>query len=76
MEEVFKMNTQPTEAEEQKLLIKWMTSKRIFFFAPTNENNTHKQNRKYAMIAEKAMNSIKTNSRGMITKVEIKLTTK
>ena len=59
------MNTQPTEAEEQKLLIKWMTSKRIFFFAPTNENNTHKQNRKYAMIAEvkaKSMGKVKGTS--------------
>lgn len=42
----------PLEAEEQKELVRWLNSKCIFFYATTNENNTFKQNRKYAMIAE------------------------
>ena len=41
-----------TEYEEQKSLVQWLRLKKIFHFAPTNENNTHNQNRKYAMIAE------------------------
>ena len=43
---------QPTEYEEQCMLVKWMNIKKIFHFAVTNENNTYKQNRKFAMIAE------------------------
>ena len=42
----------PSEHEEQKALVRYLKSKSIFFFAITNENNTFKQNRKYAMIAE------------------------
>ena len=42
----------PTEHEEQKKLIQWLRIKKIFHFANTNENNTFKQDRKYAMIAE------------------------
>ena len=41
-----------TEAEEQKALVQWLQAKRIFHFAVVNENNTYKQDRKYAMIAE------------------------
>ena len=42
----------PLEADEQKELVRWLNSKSIFHYATTNENNTFKQNRKYAMIAE------------------------
>ena len=42
----------PTEADEQKELVKWLTKNKYFFFATNNENNTFKQDRKYAMIAE------------------------
>jgi len=54
--------TTPTEAEEQKTLVQWLRAKNMFHFAPMNENNAHKQNRKYAMIAEvkaKAMGKVK-----------------
>ena len=55
----------PLEIEEQKELVKWLKKLSIFHFAPTNENNTHKQNRKYAMIAEvkaKAAGKVKGTS--------------
>ena len=55
----------PLEIEEQKELVKWLKKSNIFHFAPTNENNTHKQNRKYAMIAEvkaKAAGKVKGTS--------------
>ena len=42
----------PLEADEQKELVRWLNSKSIFHYATTNENNTFKQNRKYAIIAE------------------------
>lgn len=42
----------PTEAEEQHSVVEWLRYNNIMHFAPTNENNTYKQNRKYAMIAE------------------------
>jgi len=42
----------PLEYEEQKTLVQWLRYNHIMHFAPTNENNSHKQNRKYAMIAE------------------------
>ena len=42
----------PTEAQEQQKLVYWLRIKHIPHFAPTNENNTYKQDRKYAMIAE------------------------
>ena len=42
----------PLEYEEQKALVQWLRLNNIMHFAPTNENNSHKQNRKYAMIAE------------------------
>lgn len=48
----------PTEAEEQKALVEWLRLKRIFHFSPMNENNSHKQNRKYAMIAEQKAKSM------------------
>lgn len=54
-----------TEADEQKFLVQWLRAKKIFHFAPTNENNTYKQNPKYAMIAEqkaKAMGKLKGTS--------------
>ena len=43
---------QPTEYEEQCNLVYWLRVKKIKHFAPNNENNSHMQNRKYAMIAE------------------------
>ncbi len=55
----------PLEEDEQKALVGWLKIANIFFFAPTNENNSHKQNRKYAMIAEvkaKAMGKVKGTS--------------
>jgi len=42
----------PLEIEEQKTLVGWLRLNHIMHFAPTNENNSHKQNRHYAMIAE------------------------
>lgn len=42
----------PLEYDEQCNLVYWLQLKKLFFFAPTLENNSHKQNRKYAMIAE------------------------
>lgn len=42
----------PLEHEEQENLVYWLRLKKLFFFSPMSENNTHKQNRKYAMIAE------------------------
>jgi len=42
----------PTEAQEQQRVVQWLRMKKIFFFSPTNENNTYKQDRRYAMIAE------------------------
>ena len=59
------MKAIPLETEEQKDLIKWLKKNNIFHFAPTNENNSYKQNRKYAMIAEvkaKAMGKVKGTS--------------
>ena len=41
-----------TEAHEQETLVQWLRLKKIFHFAPVLENNTHGQNRKWAMIAE------------------------
>ena len=41
-----------TEYQEQTALVQWLRLKQIFFFANHNENNTHAQNRKWAMIAE------------------------
>ena len=46
------MQNLPTEAQEQQYLVQWLRINKIFCFAPVNENNTHKQNRHYAMIAE------------------------
>jgi len=42
----------PIEAEEQKCLVQWLRLNNIMHFAPVNENNTFKQNKTYAMIAE------------------------
>lgn len=42
----------PKEDVEQKALIKYLRKEGYFVYAATNENNTYKQNRKYAMIAE------------------------
>lgn len=55
------MNRVPTEAQEQKALVDWLRAKNAFFFAPTNENNTYKQNSKYAMI-----NEVKARSLGKL----------
>jgi len=41
-----------SEYDEQKALVQWLKAKKIFHFANTSENNTFKQDRKYAMIAE------------------------
>ena len=51
----------PTEAQEQKALVDWLRINNYFFFAPTNENNTYKQNAKYAMI-----NEVKAKSLGKL----------
>ena len=51
----------PTEAQEQRNLVMWLQYKKLFFFAPTNENNTYKQNKKYAMI-----NEVKAKSMGKL----------
>lgn len=51
----------PTEAQEQRNLVMWLRYKRLFFFAPTNENNTYNQNKKYAMI-----NEVKAKSMGKL----------
>ncbi|MDM5264694.1 VRR-NUC domain-containing protein [Sulfurovum sp. XTW-4] len=48
----------PIEYEEQHALVQWLTINRIMHFAPVNENNTHKQNRKYAMIAEQKAKAV------------------
>lgn len=42
----------PTEEAEQLALVGWLKKNNIFFYATTNENNSYKQDRKYAMIAE------------------------
>lgn len=42
----------PSEAIEQQKLIQWLRLNKIFHYATTNENNSYKQDRKYAMIAE------------------------
>lgn len=42
----------PSERVEQEKLVQWLRLKKIFHYATTNENNTYKQDRKYAMIAE------------------------
>jgi hypothetical protein len=41
-----------SEFEEQKSVVTWLRAQNLFFFAPTNENNTYNQNKKFAMIAE------------------------
>ena len=41
-----------TEYEEQKALVEWLRIKKIMHFSNHNENNTYKQDRRYAMIAE------------------------
>ena len=46
-----------TEAIEQQKLIQWLRLKKIFHYATTNENNSYKQDRKYAMIAEQKAKS-------------------
>lgn len=46
------MSDLATEYQEQCKLVQWLRIRKIFHFAPTLENNTYKQNRKFAMIAE------------------------
>ena len=48
-----------TEAIEQQKLIQWLRLKKIFHYATTNENNSYKQDRKYAMIAEQKASNYK-----------------
>lgn len=48
---------EPTEYDEQVAFVEYLAlmkkkNKIVTFFATNNENNSHKQNRKYAMIAE------------------------
>ena len=55
----------PTEAQEQQKLVKWLRLKKIFHFAPINENQGSFTNRKVAMIQEakaKSMGKIKGTS--------------
>lgn len=47
----------PLEIDEQKKLVKWLQIKKIFFYSNVSENNTYKQDRKYAMIAEQKAKS-------------------
>lgn len=47
----------PSEAVEQQKLVQWLRLKKIFHYATTNENNSYKQDRKYAMIAEQKAKS-------------------
>lgn len=47
----------PLEIDEQKKLVNWMKTKKIFFYSNVSENNTYKQDRKYAMIAEQKAKS-------------------
>ena len=52
----------PTEAQEQQLLIQWLKIKKIFYFAPMNENQASFTNRRVAMIQEakaKSMGKVK-----------------
>ena len=46
------MRNPPPESEEQKKLVQYLKLKKYFFFAINNENNTFKQDRRYAMINE------------------------
>lgn len=51
------INLEMSEYEHQKIVVEYLTllekqGKIITFFATNNENNTYKQNRKFAMIAE------------------------
>lgn len=52
------MQKVPTESVEQQKFIQWLKVKKIFHFATNNENNTYKQDRKYAMIAESKAKSM------------------
>ena len=59
------MSYQPTEREEQMVLIDWLRYNNIFHFAPMNENQGSFTNRKVAMIQEakaKRMGKIKGTS--------------
>ena len=47
----------PLEIDEQKKLVNWLKTKKIFFYSNVSENNTYKQDRKYAMIAEQKAKS-------------------
>ncbi len=42
----------PLEVDEQIAVVGWLRLRQIRHYANVSENNTHKQNRKYAMIAE------------------------
>lgn len=51
----------PTEAQEQQKLIQWLRLKKVFHFAPINENNQSFSNRLVAMKIEaksKAMGKV------------------
>ena len=47
----------PLEIDEQKKLVNWLKTKKIFFYSNVSENNTYKQDRKYARIAEQKAKS-------------------
>lgn len=52
----------PTEAQEQQALVKWLTLKKIFHFAPINENQHSSLNKKFAI-----QNEAKAKSMGKLT---------
>ena len=53
--------TIPTESQEQQKLIQWLKLKRLFYFAPINENNHSSLNRRVAVFQE-----VKARSMGKV----------
>ena len=47
-----------TEAQEQQALVQWLRIKKIFHFAPSNENQGSFLNKKVAMIQERKAQSM------------------
>ncbi len=47
-----------TEAQEQQALVQWLRAKKIFHFAPSNENQGSFLNKKVAMIQERKAQSM------------------
>lgn len=48
----------PLEEDEQKTLIQYLKAKRLFYFAPINENTHSKANRKLAIMLEQKAKSM------------------